>query len=120
MPTLIGPAAAFAQSGLINQLPRPAAMAVLAKAKLPRKRRRLRLLLWLNIGLDPFSRNKTLRPELDEDDGENEHQHIGDDRRNDPRQRRRQGADDTGAGHRPRERPDTADHHGYKTLNQKT
>src|SRR5260370_27777963 len=54
MPTLIGAAAALAQSGRTIQLPTPVATAVLAKAKLERKRRRLRLLLSRYIDQTPF------------------------------------------------------------------
>ncbi|MGY4400577.1 hypothetical protein ACVIYL_001380 [Bradyrhizobium sp. USDA 3315] len=43
MPTLIGPSAALAQSGLTTQLPTPVASAPVAKAKLLMKRRRVRL-----------------------------------------------------------------------------
>src|SRR3979490_1104562 len=100
MPSLIGPSLAFAHSGRITQLPAPVALAADVKAKLPRKRRRLRLLL--NIGLDPFSRNETLRPEPDENDSQYEDKDVGDHRRHHQGQRSSSRADHAGAGDAPR------------------
>src|SRR5882757_8932562 len=114
MPSLIGPSAAFAQSGQITQLPVPVAIAADVKTKLPRKRRRPSLLL--NNGLDPSSRNETLRPELDENDSQYEDQDVGDHRRHHPGQRRAQRADHAGAGDGPRKRPHPADHDRDETL----
>src|ERR1700753_3837588 len=118
MPTLMGSAAAFAHSGRMTQLPTPVASAVLAKAKLERKRRRLSRLWSLDIELDLFSRNQASRPELDARKRQNEHEDVGYDRRDDPRQSGGQCPDHTGSDHRPRERSDTTDHHGHEALNQ--
>jgi hypothetical protein len=58
------------------------------------------------------------RPKLDEDDGEHEHENVGDHGRNDPWQCSGERSDHAGARHRPRERADPADHDGDEPLNQ--
>ena len=122
MPTLIGSAAAFAQSGRMTQLPIPVATAPAIQAALCRNRLRLveaqaapfRSLSWS----DTPPCQQTPGSEFDEDDGQHENQYIGEHWRDGPRQGRTDDADDPGAGNGALESADAAEHYREKALDQ--